>query len=155
MILTEKEKKLIDKFYQISNFGFDSKNVIIEKITETQIFYSFCGYKYIFDGTTTTEQQNEKSITADEQTADKTAGAEKTKLLTNKQLTKKILQIIPFWEQDENSYNDTLKMLESNDIKQIKHIMDFLQDYETPKIIEQLQIKIDKLQEQKKWLLKK
>lgn len=149
MILTEKEKKLIDKFYQISNFGFDSKNVIIEKIENNKIYYNFMGYNYIF------ENETEKSITADEQTADKTAGAEKTKLLTNKQLTKKILQIIPFWEQDENSYNDTLKMLESNDIKQIKHIMDFLQDYETPKIIEQLQIKIDKLQEQKKWLLKK
>lgn len=128
MILTEKEKKLIDKFYLKMGLGTDSKLLIIEKITEDAIYYSFLGYNYIFDSETETEQQ----------------------ILTDKELTEKIIEIIPFWEQDENSKKDTFKMLQSNDIKQIKHIIDFLQDYNEPKIIAQLNYKIYKIKELKK-----
>lgn len=92
--LTEQEKKLIDKFYQVMNFGTDSKNVIIEKIENNKIYYNFMGYNYIF------ENETEKSITAD-----KTAGAEKVEIL--EKIESYITELNEHSKKENGAYNST------------------------------------------------
>ena len=98
--LTEQEKKLIDLFYEKSNFGTDSKNVIIEKIENNKIYYNFMGYNYIF------ENETEKSITANEQTA-KAENFDKIKIVVEQEQIKDFDTLNTITEKElKTRYND-------------------------------------------------
>lgn len=63
--------------------------------------------------------------------------------LGNKQLAKKIDDFLPFWEKEENFYNEILKILNNNNKKYIAGMIDFLKDYHgSEEIINELRSKL-------------
>lgn len=56
---TPNKQQVIDDFYEKANFGTDSKNVTIEKVDGTKVYFTFMGQKDVFD----TAETNQKTKT--------------------------------------------------------------------------------------------
>ena len=63
--------------------------------------------------------------------------------MTNKQLAKAIDNFLPFWEKEENCYEETLETLERNDTKELQEAYNYFVDmFGADKILAELKQRI-------------